>query len=67
MPIKITCNHCKHVLYEDAELVSPKDIIDKYDSKCPKCSSVLTFDPSKLTISVSEADDGKGLLKIFKK
>jgi hypothetical protein len=48
-------------------LASPRDIIDKYDSKCPKCSNPLSFDPSRLTISVTDSEDKKGLLRIFQK
>ena len=67
MPVKIVCQQCKAVLYENPELVSPRDIIDKYDSKCPKCSAPLSFDPLKLTISVCENEEKKGLLRIFQK
>ena len=36
------------------------------EGKCPKCSAPLTFDPSKLTITINDTDK-KGLLKIFQK
>jgi hypothetical protein len=67
LPVKIICQQCKAVLYENPELVSPRDIMDKFDSKCPKCSALLNFDPANLTISVSEPEERKGLLKIFQK
>jgi hypothetical protein len=55
------------MLYENPELVSPKDIMDKYDSKCPKCSAPLDFDATRLSISVSEGQERHGLFKIFQK
>ncbi|MGA2573469.1 MAG: hypothetical protein ABSF36_04600 [Candidatus Methanomethylicaceae archaeon] len=67
MPVRIICRQCKAVLYENPELVSPKDIIDKYDSKCPKCSAPLDFDATRLSISVSEGQERHGLLRIFQK
>ena len=66
MPVRIVCHQCKSIIYEDPELVSPKEILEKNDLKCPKCSAALTFDPSKLTISVND-NNKKGLLKIFQK
>jgi len=66
LAIKIICHQCKAVLYEDSELISPREILDKYDSKCPKCSAFLSFDPTKLSISVNERLQ-RGILKIFQK
>ena len=66
MPVRIVCHQCKAIIYEDPELVSPKEILEKNDLKCPKCSTQLTFDPANLTISVSD-NNKKGLLKIFQK
>jgi len=66
LPVRILCHQCKSVLYEDPELVSPREILDKYDSKCPKCSAPFAFDPTKLSISVSD-NERRGLLKIFQK
>lgn len=62
MGLKIICNNCKTVLYDDDELISPREIIDKYDSICPKCSSVLSFDPSRVNISINEKPQ-RGILK----
>ncbi len=47
-------------------MVSPKEILEKNDLRCPKCSATLTFDPSNLTISVNN-NNKKGLLKLFQK
>lgn len=66
MAIKIICHQCKSVLYEDSELISPREILDKYDSKCPKCSAFLSFDPTKLNIYVNERAQ-RGIFKIFQK
>ena len=67
LPVRIICHQCNSVLYENPELVSPKDIIDKYDSKCPKCTAPLTFDATKVSISVNEGQEKHGLLRIFQK
>jgi hypothetical protein len=67
LPVRIMCRQCKNVLYENPELVSPKDIIDKYDSKCPKCSGPLEFDATRFTISVNQGQERHGLLRIFQK
>jgi hypothetical protein len=40
--------------------------LEKNNQKCPKCSTVLAFDPSKLIISVNDTNK-KGLLKLFQK
>jgi hypothetical protein len=66
LPVRIICHQCKSVIYEDPELVSPKEILEKNNQKCPKCSTVLAFDPSKLIISVNDTNK-KGLLKLFQK
>ncbi|MGQ9759532.1 MAG: hypothetical protein ACUVQ5_03045 [Candidatus Methanomethylicaceae archaeon] len=66
MTIKIICHHCKSILYEDIELISPREIVDKYDSRCPKCSAFLNFDPSKLKINVNERGQ-RGIFKLFQK
>jgi len=66
LPVRLICHQCNYVLYEDQELVSPKEIIEKSGGKCPKCSMPLSFDPSKLNIAISDTDK-KGLLKIFQK
>lgn len=62
MGIRIICSNCKTVLYDGKELVSPREIIDKYDSICPKCSSFLTFDPSRMNISINDKPQ-RSLLK----
>jgi hypothetical protein len=67
LPVRIMCHQCKSILYENPELVSPRDIIDKYDMKCPKCSTILTFDPNRLSISVSNNEERKGIFRIFQK
>lgn len=66
LPVRLVCHQCNAVIYEDPELVSPKEVIEKSEGKCPKCSAPLTFDPSKLTITINDTDK-KGLLKIFQK
>lgn len=66
MPVRLICHQCKTIIYEDPELTSPSEIIERNGSKCPRCSSTLKFDPSSLTISVRGASK-KGLLKIFQK
>ncbi len=66
MPVRITCHQCKSVLYENPELVSPSEILEKHDSKCPKCSTPLIFDPSGLVISVN-MEERRGLLRLFQR
>ena len=66
LPVRIICHQCKSIIYEDPELVSPKEIMEKHDQRCPKCSAPLNFDPAKLAISVND-NTKKGLLKLFQK
>ncbi|MDI9643663.1 MAG: hypothetical protein QFX35_00405 [Candidatus Verstraetearchaeota archaeon] len=53
-------------MYEDPELVSPKEVLDKNNGRCPKCSSPLKFDQARLRISISE-ENKKGLFRLFQK
>ena len=43
MPQKVTCSECNYLLYEGDILKSPKDIIKKFDGRCPNCNKKLDF------------------------
>lgn len=66
MPIRVLCHQCKAVLYEDPELVSPKEILEKNNGRCPKCSAPLSFDSNSLRISISDKNR-RGFIKLFQK
>ncbi|MCC6012925.1 MAG: hypothetical protein LM593_00975 [Candidatus Verstraetearchaeota archaeon] len=64
MAIRIICSKCNTVLYEDIELISPQEIMEKYNYKCPKCSSSLNFDPSNIRITIANKSK-RNLFKLF--
>ncbi|MBC7120457.1 MAG: hypothetical protein H5T33_02570 [Candidatus Methanosuratus sp.] len=66
MPIRVLCHQCKAVLYEDLELVSPKEVLEKNNGRCPKCSATMSFDANSLRIYISD-ENKRGLMKIFQK
>ena len=51
MPQKVTCAECNYLLYEDNILKSPKDIIKKFDGRCPKCKRTLNFEITSVSIT----------------
>jgi hypothetical protein len=50
LPQKVTCAECNHMLYEDNILKSPKDIIKKFDGRCPECNRKLSFEAKAISI-----------------
>ena len=50
MPQKIVCQECGTTLYDDFELESPIEIIQRYNGYCPKCNRKLNFDPNSVKI-----------------
>ncbi len=52
MPQKMTCGNCGEVLYEGNDLKPPEEIVKQYNGLCPKCGKKLSFDPTKIDISV---------------
>jgi len=45
MPQRIYCSGCQATLYDELELESPAEIINRYNGACPKCSKKLKFEP----------------------
>ncbi|MCQ5336690.1 MAG: hypothetical protein NO475_00640 [Candidatus Methanomethylicia archaeon] len=64
MTIRIICSKCNTTLYEDTELISPQEVMEKYDYKCPNCSSLLNFDPSNIRISIADKSK-RNIFKLF--
>jgi rubredoxin len=50
MPQKIVCQECGATLYDDFELESPVEIMQRYNGYCPKCNKKLDFDPDDVKI-----------------
>ena len=50
MPQKIICQECGATLYDDFELESPYEIIQRYNGSCPKCNKKLNFNPDDVRI-----------------
>jgi len=54
MPQTVICSECNEVLYDSETrssgkgatpmIVSPVEIIEKYDGRCPKCNKRLEID-----------------------
>jgi DNA-directed RNA polymerase subunit RPC12/RpoP len=54
MPMKVRCSKCKKVIYESKELLTPDEIISKFDGHCPHCGHKLGHFPSDVKISPVE-------------
>jgi len=50
MPQKIVCQECGATLYDDFELESPTEIMQRYNGYCPKCNKKLNFDSNNVKI-----------------
>ncbi|MEM4699342.1 MAG: hypothetical protein QXT74_00090 [Candidatus Nezhaarchaeales archaeon] len=46
----VKCSRCGYVLHEGVELVTPKDVVRKYNGKCPNCSSQLNVKGVKIQV-----------------
>ena len=56
MPQRVLCSKCQEVLYEGDLLKSPKDVINKFEGKCPKCGKDLAFITDAVTVKPCEND-----------
>ena len=56
MPQQVICEGCGKVLYFGFELKSLEEIIRGLDGKCPGCGKKLTFDLSKVKITLSDSN-----------
>jgi DNA-directed RNA polymerase subunit RPC12/RpoP len=54
MPMKVRCSKCNKVIYESKELLTPDEIISKFDGHCPHCGHKLGHFPSDVKISPVE-------------
>lgn len=43
MPQLMLCSECKEVLYKGDLLKSPRDVIKKFEGKCPVCGKDLAY------------------------
>jgi len=51
MPEVIRCSNCGVVLYRGDELTNPKEVIKRYNFRCPKCGRKLEVPPKEIKIS----------------
>lgn len=50
MPEIIKCSKCGYVLYRGNDLIPPRDIVKKFNGKCPRCSSILSQSPVSIEV-----------------
>ncbi|MHC1601531.1 MAG: hypothetical protein ACXQTB_04220 [Candidatus Nezhaarchaeales archaeon] len=50
MPQIVKCANCGYVLYKGNDLVPPKDIVKKFNGKCPKCMALLNQNPLSIEV-----------------
>lgn len=50
MPQIVKCANCGYILYKGIDLMAPKDIVKKFNGKCPKCMTTLTQKPVHIEI-----------------
>jgi ribosomal protein S27AE len=50
LPEIIKCAKCGYVLYKGNDLIPPRDVIRKFDGKCPRCSSTLSQNPVSIEV-----------------
>ncbi|MEM4577159.1 MAG: hypothetical protein QW701_06960 [Candidatus Nezhaarchaeales archaeon] len=55
MPQVIKCAKCGYILYKGKDLTPPRDVVKKFNGKCPKCFSMLNVNP--VSINVREPKD----------
>ena len=67
MPEIVICGYCGCVLYEDDELLSPIEILKKYDGRCPKCSAILKFNSANVEVKTRSESDKSGIFKVLRK
>jgi predicted nucleic acid-binding Zn-ribbon protein len=54
VPQEVTCDECGEILYKEAELKAPDEIIQKHNGKCPKCGRKLSYTPIKVEVEAAE-------------
>jgi len=50
LPEIIKCAKCGYVLYKGNDLIPPRDVVRKFDGKCPRCSSTLSQNPVSIEV-----------------
>ena len=50
LPQRIRCEKCGAILYEDTEVKTPYEIVQRYDGRCPKCGRRLSSIPINVEI-----------------
>jgi len=48
----VLCSSCGYVLHKGDELVTPKDVIKKYNGRCPNCSRQLNTKGAKMEVLI---------------
>ncbi len=43
-PLCVLCEDCSALLYEGTKLISPQEIIERYNGRCPECNKRLQPD-----------------------
>jgi len=46
----VICGRCGYVLHRGEELVTPRDVVKKYNGRCPRCSSQLSTKSMKIEV-----------------
>ena len=45
VPQRVICQKCGYVLYDEADLKPPDEILHQYNGRCPKCGKKLALVP----------------------
>jgi hypothetical protein len=48
----VMCSSCGYVLHKGDELVTPRDVIRKYNGRCPNCSRQLNAKGARMEVVV---------------
>ena len=51
LPQRVICQQCGYVLYDDAELKPPDEILHEHNGKCPKCGKKLSLIPINVEVT----------------
>jgi len=67
MPLLVTCQKCKFVLYDGKDLKTPYEIIQGYNGRCPNCRKKLSQMPIDFEIEYDKTTIGLRLKKFRKR
>jgi len=46
----VKCAGCDEVLYSGPEIIEPREVIERFDGKCPACRRKLSLHPESYEI-----------------